>query len=207
MPWRHCVSPRRRRARPGGAGGGRMGRRHRVVGVGQCACDLPLVEVCRTQLDVAAVGLEPLVVLGRDPVAEHVHRLGLAAEASGELLGDEHVRPVGDLEDARDRVVIGDRHEVHAPPLGPLVDLIRRRRALGQAHGALHSELGDLGGRRVAMHVHPCGLRSTCRRHSVTAHSTQNSLQSAFFCDQAGMIVLSRCEVGEPTRPGSCSRR
>ena len=56
-------------------------RRDRVVGVCERARDLPLVQVRRAQLDVAAVGLQPLVVLGADAVAEHVHRLRLAAEA------------------------------------------------------------------------------------------------------------------------------
>ena len=91
----------------------------------------------------------------RDAVAEDVHGLRLAAEVRGQLLGDEHVGPVGDLEDARDRVVVGDRHEVHAAALGQLVDLLRRRRALGQPDGALHAELGLLRRGRVAVHVDP----------------------------------------------------
>ena len=93
------------------------------------------------RLDVAAVGLQPLVVLWRDPVAEHVHGLGLAAEMRRQLLGDEHVRTAGDLQHAGDRVVVGDRHEVHPSPLGQLIDLLRRRGALGQAGRALHAEL------------------------------------------------------------------
>ena len=68
-----------------------------VVGVGERARDLALVQVGGAQLDVAAVGLQPFVILGGDPVAEHVNRLGLAAEVRGELLGDEHVGAVGDL--------------------------------------------------------------------------------------------------------------
>ncbi len=95
-----------------------------VVGVGQRAGDLALVHVGGAELDVAAVGLQPLVVLGRDPVAEHVHRLRLAAEVRGQLLGDEHVGAVGDLQHAGDRVVVGDRHEVHPAALGQLVDLL-----------------------------------------------------------------------------------
>ena len=71
--------------------------------------------------------------------------LRLAAKPDGELLGDEDVVAIGDLEAAVDRVVIGDRHEVHVPPLGELVDLLRRRRALGKAEASLDAELGDLG--------------------------------------------------------------
>ena len=72
-------------------------RADRVVGVGERAHDLALVHVGGAHLHVAAVGLQPLVVLGGDPVAEHVHRLRLAAEVRGQLLGDEHVGAIGDL--------------------------------------------------------------------------------------------------------------
>ncbi len=90
--------PDRRTARPGGGGGAALsGARDRVVGVRERARDLALVHVGGAQLDVAAVRLQPLVVLGRDAVAEHVHRLWLAAEVRGQLLGDEHVGAVGDL--------------------------------------------------------------------------------------------------------------
>jgi hypothetical protein len=86
------------------------------------------------------------VIVGCDPEAEQVDGLRLAAEPRGELLGDEDVVAVRDLEAAVDRVVIGDRHEVHAAPLGELVDLIRRRRALGKPEAALDPELRDLRG-------------------------------------------------------------
>ena len=132
-------------------------RADRVVGVGQGADDVALVHVGGAQLEVAAVGLQPLVVLGRDPVAEDVHRLGLAAEARGQLLRDEHVGAVGDLEDAVDRVVVGDRHEVHAAALGQRVDLLWRGRALGQAERPLDAELRDLRGGGVAVQVGPAG--------------------------------------------------
>jgi hypothetical protein len=125
--------------------------------VGQRACDLPLVEVGGAQLDVAGMDLQPLVVGGCDPVAEHVDRLGLAAEVGGELLGDEHVGAVGDLKHAVDRVVVGDRDEVHAAPLGQRVDLLGRGGALGQPQRALDAELGDLRGGGVAVHVDPGG--------------------------------------------------
>jgi hypothetical protein len=64
--------------------------------------------------------------LGGDAVAEDVDRLGLALEPRRQLLGDEDVGAVGDLLDAGDRVVIGDRHEVHPATLGQLVDLLGR---------------------------------------------------------------------------------
>ncbi len=112
-----------------------------VVRVGERAHDLLFVHVGGAQLHVAAVGLQPLVVLAGDAVAKDVHRLGLAVKVRGQLLGDEHVGAVGDLEHARDRVVVCDRHEVHATALGQLVDLLRWRRALGQSDRALHAEL------------------------------------------------------------------
>ena len=99
----------------------------------QRAGDPVLVQVGGAGLDVAGVGLKPVVVGGGDPVTEDVHRLRLAGEPGGQLLGDEDVGAVGDLEAAGDRVVVGDRHEVHAAPLREVVDLLRRRRALRAA--------------------------------------------------------------------------
>ena len=61
---------------------GRQRRCDRVVGVRERAGDLALVHVGGAQLDVAAVRLQPVVILGRDAVAEHVHGLWLAAEAA-----------------------------------------------------------------------------------------------------------------------------
>ena len=94
-----------------------------VEGVGERRGDLVVVQVLGARLDVVAIGLEPLVIVGRDAVAEHVHGLGLALERSGQLLGDERVGQVLDRQRAVDRVVIGDRHEVHPAALGELVDL------------------------------------------------------------------------------------
>ena len=95
-------------------------------------------------LDVAGIRLQPLVVSGSDPVTEDVHRLWLTGEAGGQLLGDEAVGTVGQLQATVDRVVIGDRHEVHAPSLGELVDLLRGRRALGQPETSLDAQPGRL---------------------------------------------------------------
>jgi hypothetical protein len=47
------------------------------------------------------------VIVRRDPEAEPVDGLRLALEVRGQLLGYEHVGPVGDREHAVDRVVIG----------------------------------------------------------------------------------------------------
>ena len=108
-----------------------------VERVRQPAGDPVVLEVCGAGLEIAGMCLQPLVVSGGDPVTEDVNRLGLAGEASGQLLGDEAVGTVGQLEATVDRVVVGDRDEVHPPPLGKLVDLPRRRRALGQTQRAL----------------------------------------------------------------------
>ena len=132
----------------------RQRRRDVVEGMRQGAGDLVLVKVCGAGLDVAGVCLQPLVVPGSDPVAEDVNRLGLAGEAGGQLLGDEAVGTIGQLEAAVDRVVVGDRDEVHPPPLGQLVDLLGRRRALGQAERALDAEPRELRGGGVAVHVY-----------------------------------------------------
>jgi hypothetical protein len=130
-----------------------QGRVDVVERVRERAGDLVLVKVCGAGLDVAGVCLQPLMVPGSDPVAEDVHRLGLAGEASGQLLGDEAIGTAGQLQAAVDRVVVGDRHEVHPPALGELVDLLGRRRALGQAEAALHAEPGFLRGGGMAVHV------------------------------------------------------
>ena len=53
-----------------------------------------VVQVLGARLDVVVVGLKPLVVVGRDPVAEDVHGLRLALEPDRQLLGDERVRQV-----------------------------------------------------------------------------------------------------------------
>jgi hypothetical protein len=90
------------------------------------------------------MSLQPGVVLAGDPVAKDVDRLRLAAKVGGELLRDEHVGAVRDLQDSRDRVVVGDRDEVHASPLGEGVDLLGRGGALRKSEGALHTELGYL---------------------------------------------------------------
>jgi hypothetical protein len=41
--------------------------------------------------------------------------------------------------------VVGDRDEVHPPPLGELVDLLGRGRALGKAERSLDPEPRELG--------------------------------------------------------------
>ena len=98
--------------------------------------------------------LQPLVVPGSDPVAEDVNRLGLAGKAGGQLLGDEAVGTVRQLQAAVDRVVVGDRDEVHPAPPGELVDLLRGRRALRQAERALNPEPRELRGGGMAVHVY-----------------------------------------------------
>src|SRR6188768_2705853 len=118
------------------------------------AGDLVLGKVCGAGLDVAGMRLQPLVVSGSDPVTEDVNRLWLAGKARGQLLGDEAVGTISELETAVDRVVVGDRDEVHPPSLGELVDLLRRRRALGQPQRTLNSEPRELRGGGVAMHIY-----------------------------------------------------
>ncbi len=169
----------------------REGGLDRVEGMGERAGDLVLVQVGGAGLDVAGMGLEPVVVGGGDPVAEHVHGLGLAGEPGRELLGDEDVGAVGDLQAARDRVVVGDRHEVHAAPLREVVDLLRRGRALGQPDAALHAQLRDLRGGRMTMHVGP---------------GTQRGLR----CDRLHLVPLSHrflCRLFQrrPGEPGEAA--
>jgi hypothetical protein len=115
-----------------------------VERVRQRTRDLALVEVLRARVDVAAVALEPLVVVSVDAPAEDVNRLPLAREPRGQLLRHEEIGQRGQLERPADRVVIGDRDEVHAAPLGQLVDLVGRGCALRQVESALYAELREL---------------------------------------------------------------
>ncbi len=181
-----------------------------VVGVGQRAHALAGAQVLRALLHVPAVRLQPLVVGGVDPVAEHVHRRPrLAAEVGGELLGDEHVGALCDLQHAGDRVVVGDRHEVHPAPLGQLVDLLRRGRALGQPHRPLHPQARDLRGCGVAVHVHP--------RHALLApaslrHDRALRVHTKRFGRKLRVLVTSRappCErlVKRRVAPAVCAGR
>ena len=107
-------------------------RLHRVERMRQGRGDPALVQVGRALLDVTSMCLEPFVILAPDPVAEDVDRPGLAAEPGRQLLGDERIGKIDELEGSGDRVVIGDRHEVHPAALGQLVYLVRRGGALGQ---------------------------------------------------------------------------
>ncbi len=130
----------------------------RIERVGERAGDAAFAKLFGDGLDVAGERLQALVILHRDPPDEDVHGLGLTAKPGGQLLRDERVViACGELEGSVDRVVIGDRHEVHPAALGELVDLLRRRRALRQAECALHAQLGDGGGRRMAVQVDPAG--------------------------------------------------
>jgi hypothetical protein len=118
-------------------------RGHGVERVSERGGDLVLAQERRACLHIVAVGLEPLVVLRGDAVAEHVHGLRLALETGGQLLGDERAGQVRDRQRAVDRVVVGDRHEIHASRPGQLIDLERVGGAFGDAQRALDPELGD----------------------------------------------------------------
>ncbi len=117
--------------------------------MGQRARDLVVVEVFGARHHVPLMGSETVVIVGRDPVAQHVHGLRLILEPRRQLLGHERVRAVGQRQGAGDRVVIGDRDEVHAPPLGELVHLTGGGGALG--HGV--RAVARRGGDRVAVEV------------------------------------------------------
>ncbi len=110
--------------------------------VGERTRDLVPMQVIGTGHDVALMCLQPLVVLGRNPPAQHVDGLGLLGEPGGQLLGYKDIRLVGDREDAGDRVVVGDRDEVHPPSFGQFVHLPGRGSAFRKRNGALDLESG-----------------------------------------------------------------
>ena len=117
--------------------------------------DLTIVEVLRARLDaVSCAPACPLVILGRDPVTEHVH--SSVARPSNQTVGSSDTNTPGrwrDLQSAGDRVVVGDRHEIHSTPLGELIDLRGLGGALGQVKRTLDPQLRQLGCRRVHVHV------------------------------------------------------
>ena len=124
-----------------------------IEGVCQCRGDLARVQVLGAGFDVATVGLQPVVIVRRVPVTEHVHGLRFAAEPNGQLLREKGVRQVADQQGAGDRVVVGDRYVIHPSALGELVDLFRGCGALRQVQGALDAKLRQLRGGRVDVHV------------------------------------------------------
>ncbi len=169
---------------------GEKGCSHRVVGMSERARYPQLVEVFRTQFDVGAVSLKPFVNLPVDSEAEHVNRLRLITEVGRQLLRDEHVGPVGDLEHAGDRVVIGDRHEVHATTLGQLVDLLGRGGTLRQADGTLYSEPGLRGGTRVTVEISSAPLFIPPEHGFGGAHDrTRFPRKQRTTCDKPGTMV------------------
>src|SRR5919198_3970487 len=108
--------------------------------VSESASDLALVQVRSALLDVGGVLLQELVILGFDSVAEDVDGLRLSPEPCGQLLRDEHTRPFRDLKATGDRVVVGDRHEIHPAALGQLVHLLRWRGALRKSEAPLYAQ-------------------------------------------------------------------
>jgi hypothetical protein len=80
------------------------------------------------------------VIVRGVPEDEHVHGPPLAGEPRGQLLGDESV-------------VVARGDLLGAAALGQLVDLLGRRRALGQAKRALNPQLRGLGGDAVAVQI------------------------------------------------------
>jgi hypothetical protein len=147
-----------------------------VERMGQRARDLLVVEVLGDRRDVAGQLEQPRVIVRRDAVAEDVDLVGLAGEAGSQLLGHERVGPVGDLHRPRDRVVVGDGHEVHPAPLRELVDLLRGRRALRKAERTLYAEPGDLRGGRVDVQV-----------RSRIGHASEDLLDFQRFRDNWGI--------------------
>ena len=79
-----------------------------------------------------------------DPEDVHV-QLAAAFELERDLLADEAVRQVREPQRALDRVVVGERDEVHPAPPRPLVHLER----VGIALAAQVLEHRDTGGARV----------------------------------------------------------
>jgi hypothetical protein len=170
-----------------------------VEGVGQRADDAVGVEVFGARLDVTGVGLQPLVVVGRDPEAEHVNGLRLTVKVRRQLLRDKGVGAVGDRERTIDRVVVGDRYDVHPATLCQLIDLLGGRRALGQAERSLDAQSRQGRGARVAVEVDP-GCHGCFVVTIRISHATKIRLQTASFCDQS-VNAWARLSGSSPRAP------
>jgi len=137
--------------------------------------------------------LQALVVVGGDPPAEDVDGLRLAAKPGRELLGDEGVVvAAGELQRAVDRVVVGDRHEVHPAALGELVHVLGRGRALRQAQRTLDTELGDHRCGGVAVQVDPAGRGGAHRRSLfglLSQSATHVALRAALARQRVGALT------------------
>ena len=106
----------------------------------ESADDAAGIEILGARLDIPGVDLKPLMVAGIDPKAQDVHGLRLAVEARRQLFRDERPGQIGDRQCAIDRVVVGDRHKVHATALCELVHLVRRGCAFGQSECPLNPQ-------------------------------------------------------------------
>jgi hypothetical protein len=148
---------------------------HRVVRMRQRAHDPLCVQVLRALLHIAPMRLQPLVVLPRDPITQHMHRLRLSPEARRQLLRHEHIRAPRYLQHPRDRVMVRDRHEVHPATLRQLVHLLRWRRALRQPHRPLHPQPRFLRRPRVHVHVHSRSCPRPVRRVGLGARRRPGS--------------------------------
>src|SRR5437763_3767315 len=171
------------------------------------------MQVIGTGHDIALMRLKPLMVLGRDPEAQNVDGLRLLGKPRCQLFRYEDPRLVRDLEYAGDRVVVGDRHEIHAPPLGQFIDLSWRGRALGKRYGALDLEPREFGRPGVTVKVRPRGGPSGRRDMfgagtrlggdgSVIVHATRLGRAGAnpvTRTSMSGEDAVKRPRLGRPT--------
>jgi hypothetical protein len=92
-----------------------------------------------------------------DAPEQQVHLALVFGEPAGELFADDHVGLVRDLQRAVDRVVVGQRDEVHAAPLGLRAHVGGAAVALGAADGVEQRLAGLVA--RVAVAVQVGALR------------------------------------------------
>ena len=164
--------PGREQAAPAAAGGGRSaGRRRRRTGAPARRRSPARGGSSATATTSSERSVRRANWSGSSAEAQDVHRLRLAAEPGGQLDRRERPRQVGDLQRAGDRVVVGDRHEVHAPAARQGVDLLGRGGALRQPQRPLDPELRELRGGRVDVQVGTArgGHRSrfACKRAAI----------------------------------------
>jgi hypothetical protein len=122
--------------------------------VGDGVGDLFARDIGGDVVDVFRQRLQRLVVGAADAVDEDVHLALVLGEPARELFADEHAGlPVDDPQHALDRVVVGDRDEVHAAALRLRVNLGGGAVALGAVDRVERGLGGLVAGVAVAVQV------------------------------------------------------
>ena len=119
--------------------------------------DLVLLDVLGHIVNVPGAGLKRFVDRRVDPVDQHVKLAMILGKPAAQLFADNDVGSIGDLKRPLDRVVIGERDEIHLPLLCLPVDFDRAAVTFGTVDGVEDRFAGLVAGIAVAMQVNALG--------------------------------------------------